>query len=118
MNNDYKQINEMKDFVLKDITDSALDENGEIMSKIKNGKKRIVNIISHKVTIIGSDGKILFCEKLDENHPIICNAIRYYKFYFAPRVNHKVHLHYRLLDEDDKKPTSKVQDCEEIYRFK
>lgn len=115
MNNEYERIDQMQDFLLKNIKYKTQNENGDIIHVIKNGKKRIVNAITHEVTIIGGDGKILYKKILDKNHPIIINAIQYYKFIYSPRVHPKRRPHFYdlLLEENDAKP--KVEKCEEIY---
>lgn len=114
MNSKYEKIDEMSDFLLKNIKCSTQTEDGDIIHVNKNGKTRIVNVFSHEVTIIGDNGTILYKKIVDENHPIIFNAIQYYKFVYKPKSHIKKPYHHDLL-LDKKEAPPKPPECEEFY---
>ena len=108
---DYEHIEEMKDFTLDNFVSHSMERNGEIVCVIKNGKRRVLNILTNELTIFDKDLNILYSKILDDEHPLI---------YYA-RKNHienrkpKPIIQF-ILEQIEGEPLN-YKNCDNIYKF-
>ena len=69
-----------KDLIPINIVRSYSDNIGRLGNKYKNGLTRKIDIYKRLVTIIDADGKELYSNILDDNHPLIRCAKVYYNW--------------------------------------
>ena len=103
-----------KDFLLKNVVCTAMSiDGGEMEHKFKNGRTRIIDIFKQSVKIIDKDGNLLYHNKLDKKHPLMFNAINYYKLAWVPRKPIITEAAKRRFKRE--RDSYKI-DCEEFYK--
>ena len=75
-----KKLRELsKDFLKSNVVYYSISYEGEIVHKFKNGKTRKIDLFKSNVEMIGNNGKELYSNILNRNHPLMMCAILYYK---------------------------------------
>ena len=103
-----------KDLIPSNIVQSYMDNIGGLGHKYKNGLTRNINIHKRLVTIIDANGKELYSNILDDNHPLIKCATIYYNW-----DNRKIGRRYasvRAFKRQQNFVREEIEATEDIYR--
>ena len=103
-----------KDLIPSNIVHRYMDNVGGLGRKYKNGLTRKIDIPKKLVTIYDANGKELYSNTLDENHPLIKCATIYYNW-----DNKKKGIAYssvRAFKREQNFVREEIEAIEDIYR--
>ncbi len=108
----------MKDFIPQKISILGQDIEGIVEQTLKDGRKRIINVINNKVEIKDKNGNTFYSQTLERSHPLIENAYNYYYWNVLRKFSKKpTFTDIKLTQYIRQKASENKNPCEAYYKI-